>query len=331
MSSKKITIGITGTTGHLGTSIIPLLESKEYKVRALQYNCDLPFSLKNAEIIRGSLFDLPSLNELVIGCDVVIHCAAKISINSNKDTSVYDTNVNGTKNIFNAAKEANVKKFIYISSIHAYNQVPVDEILNESRLYCDNSSALYDQSKRDAQKFVLNQETGSMETVVLNPTSVIGPHDYKPSLMGKAIIELYNGNIPSLVRGGFDFCDVRDVAEGIVSAIENGRNGHGYLLSGKWCSLSDLNQTIIDVKGSTRRIPTLPPWLAYLGLPFINMMAFLKKTEPLYTKESLDTLINGNKNISSLKATQELGYTNRPLSETILDSINWFKQEGYLK
>ena len=115
--STKITIAITGTTGHLAASIIPLLISKGYRIRALQYKQELSFSLKNLEIIRGSLSDILSLNKLVKGCDIVIHCAAKISIRSNNDASVYDTNVNGTKNIFNAAKLANVKRFIYISSI----------------------------------------------------------------------------------------------------------------------------------------------------------------------------------------------------------------------
>lgn len=329
--STEITIAITGTSGHLATSIIPLLKNKGYRIRALQYKQELSFNLKKLEIIRGSLSDIHSLNKLVNGCDIVIHCAAKISISSNNDASVYDTNLDGTKNIFNAAKKAKVKRFIYISSIHAYSQFPTDEILNEARPYCDNRSSRYDQSKRDAEQFVLQQKSGPMEILVLNPTAIIGPNDYKPSLMGKAIIAIYNGKVHSLIRGGFDFCDVRDVAEGIVNAIDKGHNGHSYLLAGKWHSLVDLHQMIMENKGDTRRLPILPPWAGYLGLPFINIMASFRNMEPLYTKESLHTLIHGNKKISSLKATQELGYICRPLKETITDSINWFKQAGYLQ
>jgi dihydroflavonol-4-reductase len=329
--STGITVAITGTTGHLAASILPLLENKGYRIRALQHKQELSFSLKNLEIIRGSLFDIPSLDKLVNGCELVIHCAAKISINSNKDASVYDTNVNGTKNIFNAAKKANVKRFIYISSIHAYSQFPADEILDETHSYCDNSSPRYDQSKRDAEKFFLQQKPDPMEVIVLNPTSIIGPGDYNPSLMGRAILAIYDGKVPSLIRGGFDFCDVRDVAQGIVNAIDKGRNGHSYLLAGRWYSLADLHRIIMDSKGDTRRLPVLPQWAGYLGLPFIHMMASFKNTEPLYTKESLRTLMHGNKNISSLKAAQELGYICRPLMETITDTISWFKQAGYLQ
>ena len=329
--SAKLTIAITGTAGHLAASIIPLLSNKGCSIRALQYKQELPFTFKDPEIIRGSLSDILSLGRLVNECDIVIHCAAKISIDSNSDASVYDTNVNGTKNIFYAAKTAKVKRFIYISSIHAYSQFPADEILDETRPYCDNSSPRYDQSKRDAEQFVLQQKSGPMEVLVLNPTAIIGPNDHKPSLMGKAIMAIYNRKLLSLIRGGFDFCDVRDVAEGVVNAIDKGRNGHSYLLAGKWYSLVDLYRMIMDIKGATGRLPVLPPWAGYLGLPFINMTASFRNKEPLYTKESLRTLIHGNKKISSLKATRELGYNCRPLKETITDTISWFKQAGYLQ
>ncbi|MFC2086346.1 NAD-dependent epimerase/dehydratase family protein [Bacteroidota bacterium] len=326
-----MTIAITGTTGHLAASIISLLNIKAYRIRALQYKQELPLNLKSLETIKGSLSDINTLNQLVNGCDIVIHCAAKISINSNKDASVYDTNVNGTVNIFNAAKRANVKRFIHISSIHAYNQYPNDEILDETRPYCSDKSPQYDQSKRDAEQFVLQQSSGPMEVLVLNPTAVVGPNDYKPSLMGKAIMDIYNRKVPSLIKGGFDFCDVRDVAHGIVNAIDKGRTGHSYLLAGKWYSLSNLEQIIMGIKGDTRSLPVLPAWMGHLGLPFINMIASFNNKEPLYTKESLHTLITGNKKTSSTKAAQELDYICRPLQETISDTIYWFKKVKYLQ
>lgn len=324
------TIAITGATGHLAASIIPVLIRKGYNIRALQYEQALPFREEKLEIIRGSILDPPALHTLVDGCDIVIHAAAKISINSNQDASVYAVNVNGTKNLLDAAQKANVKRFIYLSSIHAYRQFPVHEMLDETQAYCDHRSPRYDQSKRDAQQYVLQHLSGPTEVVVLNPTSVIGPNDYKPSLLGKAVIDMYNGKIPALISGGFDFCDVRDVAEGIVNAIDQGRHGHAYLLGGSWYSVVELHQLIMEIKGTEASIPVLPPWAGYLGLPFIKMMASLQKTAPLYTKESLDALKNGNRHINSQKASQELGYFCRPLRETITDTISWFKQAGYL-
>ena len=325
-----ISVAITGSTGHLASSVIPLLRERGYHIKVPHYKQAPVINFTSQETIKGSLSDPVSLGKLVEGCETVIHCAAMISISSNRDNLVYETNVKGTMNIFNASKTAGVKRFIQLSSIHAYNQQPSDELLNEKSQYCTNKAPFYDQSKRDAEKFILQQSSGPVEVVVLNPTGVVGPFDYKPSLMGRAIMSLYNGKIPSLIRGGFDFCDVRDVAQGVVEAINKGRNGQSYFLSGKWHSLIELHQIIMDIKGEKKKVPVLPSWTSWAGLPFIRLIAAINNQEPLYTKESLSTLIHGNRNISSGKAASEIGYTCRPLRETIADSINWFKQTGSL-
>lgn len=325
-----MTIAVTGASGHIASSLIPMLIAKGHRVKALVNKSKLPFSHPAVEIIQGDLLDKSALTKLVEGCEVVIHTAAKISINSNRDPSVYDTNVNGTISIFNSASHAGVKRFLHISSIHAYNQSPVSEPLDENRVYCTDSAAGYDRSKRDAEKFILSQAGNHMEAVVLNPTAVVGPGDHRPSLMGQAIMDLYNNKVPMLIKGGFDFCDVRDVSSGIISAIEKGRHANRYLLSGKWHSLNNLHSLIMKIKGEKKQVMVLPGWAGYAGLPFINLAAKISKKEPLYTKESLSTLIHGNCNIISRKAAEELGYTCRPLSETMTDSINWFKQNGLL-
>jgi dihydroflavonol-4-reductase len=325
-----MTVAVTGSTGHLAASVIPLLADRDYHVKALYREQEPFFNLTSLETVKGSLSDKVSLEKLVHGCEVTIHCAARISLNSNHDPSVYETNVNGTINIFNVAERAGVKRFIYISSIHAYNSMPTNEFLDEKREYCSDNAPVYDQSKRDAEQYVLHRTDTQMEVLVLNPTAIVGPFDYKPSLIGKAFMDIYNNKVPSLIDGGFDFCDVRDVAQGIVNAIDKGRNGHSYLLSGKWYSLAEIHEIIMDVKGDKRHIPVLPAWTGYLGLPFISLLAAVNRREPFYTKESLFTLIHSNKKINSAKAAEELGYKCRPLYDTIKDSINSFKQTGYL-
>ncbi len=328
--AKENIIAITGSAGHLASTVIPLLITKGYRVRALVYKQEPNTGLPALETVRGSLSDISSLNNLVRDCDAVIHCAARISLNSNRDASVYDTNVNGTMNIFNSAREAGVKRFIHLSSIHAYNHNTADGLLNEESEFCSGNAPRYDQSKRDAQQFVLQHSSDQMEVVVLNPTAVIGPFDSKPSLIGKAIMDIYNRKIPMLINGGFDFCDVRDVASAMVYAIDKGRSGHSYLLGGKWHSLEEVKKIIMNIRGDHGRVLVLPAWAGYLGLPFILLMAALMRQQPLYTKESIYTMTHGNKRISSLKAEKELDYQCRPLNETISDSISWFKQEGYL-
>ncbi|MDH4091735.1 MAG: NAD-dependent epimerase/dehydratase family protein [Cyclobacteriaceae bacterium] len=324
-------IGITGASGHLGTSIAPLLEAKQFNIRALIHTHKLSISHGNTESVHGNLLNSDSLLNFVSGCDVVIHCAAKISINSNNDPSVYATNFDGTVNLFNAAKQTGVKRFVHVSSIHAYNQFPQNELLTEARGYCMDKAPRYDNSKRDAQKYVLQHATEQTQVVVLNPTSVAGPPDYQPSLFGKAIMDLYNHKVPSLIDGGFDFCDVRDVAEGIVNAIDNGRNGNAYLLSGKWHHLSDVIKILNHVKIEKHSLPVLPGWAGFAGLPFMKLIAKLTNEEPLYTRESLEALLYGNKNISQAKANTELNYHCRPFEETLTDLIKWFESNNYLK
>ncbi len=325
-----MTIAVTGSTGHLATSVIPLLTERGYRVRALYHEQKPDFGSPIFETIKGSLSDTVSLDKLVEGCDVTIHCAARISLNSNKDPLVYETNVMGTMNIFQASKLAGIKRFIHISSIHAYSQIPVNEMLDETHQYCSKKAANYDQSKRDAEQFILQQASAQMEVLVLNPTGVVGPFDYKPSLMGRAIMDIYNRKVPSLIKGGFDFCDVRDVAQAVANAINKGRSGESYLLSGKWHSLAEIQQMIMSTRSGKRGVPVLPCWTGYIGLPFVTLLSSLNRQEPLYTKESLNTLIHSNKKISSAKASEELDYICRPLDETIADSISWFKQNGYL-
>ncbi len=327
----KVKIGITGATGHLGTSIVPVLEAKGFDFRALIHTRKPVFDAGSTELVNGNLFDKDSLRNFASGCDVVIHCAAKISIDSNKDPSVYATNFDGTVNVFEAARQAGVKRFVHVSSIHAYDQFPQNEILNESRGYCTDQAPCYDRSKRDAQRYVLQHATEQMQVVVLNPTSIAGPPDHQPSLFGGAIIDLCSHKVPVLIDGGFDFCDVRDVAAGVVNAIEKGHNGKAYLLSGKWHHINEVFSILNYVKMEKRRLPIMPGWVGFSGLPFINLLAKIKNDKPLYTRESLEALLHGNKNIDQSSANKELDYHCRPLEETLTDLVHWFKENSYLK
>ncbi len=323
-------IAVTGSTGHIATSVIALLAEKKFSVRALQHKYNKGFGNLPVEIYTGDLSKPHSLQDFTDGCDVVIHCAARISINSNKDPEVYKTNMNGSINMFHAAVKSGVKRFIHVSSIHAYQQLPITGMLTEACDYCSNKSPAYDRSKRDAQKYVMENARGAMEVIVLNPTCVIGPPDPRPSLMGKAIIDMYNKKIPTLLNGGFDFCDVRDIAHGIVESIEKGKPGQAYLLSGKWYSLKALYKMIMEMKQEPGYVPVLPGWMAYAWLPVITWLAAIKKEEPLYTHESLGALLNGNKHINCEKAMRDLGYQCRPLKDTVRDTIRWYREKGLL-
>jgi dihydroflavonol-4-reductase len=321
-------IALSGSTGHLGAVVMQLLVDNGFAVNVLQHQTKISYPHKALTVFTGDLNNAASLLNFTSNCDVVIHCAAKISINSNSDATVYETNVKGTQNLVNAAQQNKVKRFIYLSSIHAYQQSPAHALLNENSPYCDNSAPQYDKSKRDAQQFVLAQNSPNFETLVLNPTAIVGPPDFVPSLMGKAILDLLHKKVPMLVQGGFDFCDVRDVAQAVVSAISKAKAGNSYLLSGKWYALSDMYSLLSKHGNIKNKLAVIPIQLAYVGLPFITAFAKLTKQQALYTKESLDTLKNGNRNISCVKAQNELGYKCRDFEQTLIDTLIWMKQQN---
>lgn len=322
------TLALTGSSGQIASALLPLLVSKGYHVKALVHQHPPVFSHPRVEFVTGSLSDPESLDRLVEGCQYVIHSAGRVSIRSNHDGEVYETNASGTVRMYEAARKAGVFRLLHISSIHAYDQLTAGETLTEESPYCPDHAPLYDRSKRDAQRWLLSQNGEGPEVVVVNPTAVTGPFDHKPSLIGQAVIALYNNKIPVLIEGGFDFVDVRDVAAGILSALENGKHGEAYLLPGRWHSLAQLQQLVLNVRGINGAAPVLPAWTGFAGLPFIQLYARLSNREPLYTREALTAIVQGHKQISGAKAASELGYRPRELAETVRDTIEWFRETG---
>jgi dihydroflavonol-4-reductase len=181
-----------------------------------------------------------------------------------------------------------------------------------------------------AEQAVKEAVRNGMDAVIINPTSVLGPNDFKPSLVGQAILQLYHGKIPALVPGGYDWVDVRDVVSGTISAIDRGRSGESYLLSGHYVSLIDLYNLILKLKGSGKSLPVLPFWMAELGVPFLKVWARMTRSKPLYTRESVSILKTAHMGISSQKAEKELEYSCRPFKDTLSDTIAWFRENHYI-
>jgi len=323
-------IAITGATSHLGSAILPELFKRNYEVKALVRETQYFFQDMPVEIIHGDLLHAETLHSLMKDCDMLIHCAAVISINGDSSGIVRQTNVEGTKLVMETAKQCGIGRAVHISSIHAFNQRPTDEILDEQRERVNEKAFAYDRSKKAGQEIALSMNQQGMEVLVINPTSIVGPYDHKPSKMGKVIIDLYSGRLPFVFDGGFDFCDCRDVANAIVNALTMGRPGENYLLSGKWYSFGQLVKLISKASGKKIKAVSLPIIFGKIGLPVIKVMASLGKTEPLYTNEALEAIFAGNRKISSAKAIEELGYSIRPFEETIADTFKWFQQNGYL-
>ncbi|HEY0274179.1 MAG TPA: NAD-dependent epimerase/dehydratase family protein [Chitinophaga sp.] len=324
-------IAITGATGFLGTTLLPLLLEAGHSLRLLVRHPP-PQQPANGQVeyLEGALGNTGTMQLLVQGADAVIHLAAVIALDDRPDEKMFYINTEGTRILLEAAQQAGVKRFIHLSSVTAYNQAPYDKLLNEDRPLQAATQYTYEHSKAASQAIALSYNGQGLEVIVLAPTAILGPNDQRPSLLGKAVIRIYRGSIPALFPGGVNFVDVRDVASAIVTALTGGTPGKAYLLGGEWATLVTFSRYIGIVKGKKIALPVLPLWLVFLLLPAVKWWARIRGGPPFYTKQSVYNLIYSNKKIDHSRASAELQFRPRPLTTTLTDAINWFKQTGQL-
>ncbi len=323
-------IAVTGASGHVGNNLCRKLVSEGHTIKVLVHDDPDDLDSMNVKIVHGSILDKNILDELCKDTDIVYHLAAIISVDNRNKDLIYATNVNGTQNLVDSCFKNKVKKLIHFSSIHVLNPFPLEKELNESREYVDMPEMVYENSKTESEKIVMNAAKKGLHSIILNPTAIVGPNDFRPSYFGKALIRIYKNQLPMLVPGGYDIVDVRDVVNGAILASKKGRSGERYILSGKWLSIKDLSTEISEISGKKTPQLLAPLFLAKIGVPFMRVYAALKKEEPLYTKNMLDILKLSHQNISSKKAAKELGYKTRSLVETLSDTFEWFNRDGQL-
>ena len=325
-----MTVVITGASGHVGANLVRALIDKDRPTRCLVHvHCQALGGL-DTEIVQGDMRDPDSLCRAFEGADVVYHLAACISLSMSDWPVLESVNVLGTRNVVEACLRTGVRRLVHFSSIHAMVQepffTPVDELrpLAEYRHYPP-----YDRSKAAAEREVRCGIEKGLDAVIINPTAIIGPHDYQPSYFGEALLSLAQHRLPALVTGGFDWVDVRDVVEGAMRAEKQAPAGAKYLLSGHWVSMCDIAAMVAEITGVSATRFTFPLWMAHLGVPIVNIMSRLNGKRPLYTSVSLRAL-KSNRHISHEKAARELGYRPRPFRETLVDTLRWFEENGQL-
>jgi dihydroflavonol-4-reductase len=316
---------VTGATGHVGNVLVRKLLERGEKVRALILpgECRASISGLGVEAFEGDVLDLDSVFQSMRGVKGIFHLAGVISIMPGANPFVRKVNVDGTKNILRAAQESGVKKLIYTSSIHAIRRVE-DGMIDETVPYdMDNPYGAYDRSKAEATLEVLKAADSGLEAVVTCPTGVIGPFDFRRSMMGALIHDAAAAKPTLYVDGAYDFVDVRDVADGLISAAENGKRGESYILSGQKISVRYLLETVREITGRNFFQMKIPFDLARFAALFTPMYYQMANATPRFTPYSLEVL-RSNSNISHAKATRELGYSPRSLSESIGDAVKWF-------
>ena len=319
---------VTGATGHVGNVLVRKLLERGEQVRALILpgECRESISGLNVEAFDGDVLNLDSVFESMRGVKGIFHLAGVISIMPGPNPFVRKVNVDGTKNILRAAMEKGIEKLIYTSSIHAIQRVE-NGVIDETLPYdMENPYGAYDRSKAEATLDVLNAARAGLEAVVVCPTGVIGPYDFRGSMMGAVIHDAATAKPTLYVDGAYDFVDVRDVADGLIAAAENGKRAESYILSGQKISVRYMLETVREVTGKNFFQMKIPFDLAKFAALFTPMYYQLAKATPRFTPYSLEVL-QSNSNISHAKATKELGYSSRSLYESIKDTVKWFLEK----
>lgn len=318
---------VTGATGHIGNVLIRQLSATNTDVRGfLMYGEDpTPLDGLNIELVEGDVLDYPSLLAAFDGVDIVYHLAGMITIMPGNNPLVKLVNVQGTRNIIQASKDAGVKRLVYVSSIHALKRVPHGTIIDENIPFDAVSSAgLYDHTKAGASMEILQSVREGLDAVIACPTGVIGPFDYKGSEIGKVVLDCMDKKPQLYFDGAYDFVDVRDVARGLRLMAEKGSRGETYILSGKQAKVVDIIDTVQEILGKQIVKIKVSVRLVKLIASIAPLYYSITKTKPRFTPYSIETLLS-NSAISCCKAETELGFYSRPLRDSIADSIAWFK------
>ncbi len=319
---------VTGATGHVGNTLVRELLAQGKKVRALVLPGEDTTALQGlpVEVAAGDVLDPASLDAAFRGVDVVYHLAGIISIMPGPNELMHRVNVTGTRNVIAAAEASGVRRLVYTSSIHALQRPPLGVVIDENLPFDPhNPAGEYDRTKAEATLAVLDAAHRGLDAVIVCPTGIIGPHDYRGSETGLLVLAWMREKLSLLVDGIFDFVDVRDIARGHILACERGRCGETYILGGERVSLAHLWVLVRETAGIYSQTIIIPFRLAAFAARCAGLWYRLSRTRGRFTPYSLET-VNSNSNICIAKARRELGYTPRPIAETIRDTVQWWRE-----
>ena len=323
-------IFVTGGTGLLGNCIVRELCRRGEPVRVLvRHETSLrPFDDLKVEIVRGDLGDDASLfRDAVAGCRAVIHSAALIHIGWQQLEASRRINVQGSQHVIDACLQHNIR-LVHVSTVDTLPaaidaQHPISEIGSGGvqKVPCS-----YVISKSEAESLVRKHAIESgLDTVITHPGFMLGPYDWKPS-SGRMMLEIYKFPLVVAPRGGCSVCDARDVASGIVNAVDRGRAGQNYILAGENLTYQDLWKQMLAASSNRKKVHRFGPFIEWFG----TAIDICNRWLPIHEGDVNGATIRmGNLNhyYQSDLAKQELGYANRPLATTLAEAWDWLKTE----
>jgi dihydroflavonol-4-reductase len=326
-------ITVTGAAGHLGNNLVRALAARGDSVRALVLPSDsrLPLAHLPVEIVEGDVTRLDTLLPAFEGADVVFHLASVISLLPGNDALLRLVNVGGAANVAEACLRCGVRRLVHTSSIHALYEPAKGTLIDEQMPFDPAGIHMaYGKSKALGSQEILKAVAGrGLDAVIVCPTGVIGPNDFRPSEMGQLFIDFARGRMRTYVEGAYDFVDVRDVCQGMIAAAERGHAGENYILSGELITVQGLLTLLRELTGAQRDLRRVPAWAADAAAVLVPAYCRLTGARPRFSQDSLYTL-RSNAWVSHDKATRELGFEPRSIRESIAGTLRWFAEAGML-
>jgi len=322
---------LTGADGFLGANLSRALVARGFRVRALLQPGREVGTLDGVpvEIVRADLADSAAFPSLLAGVGAVVHTVASTAVWPSRDPSQRALNHDLALALAKAAREAGVRRFVHVGTANSFAAGTKDAPGDERGPYDAGRFGLdYQDSKRAAQDSLLALNRDGFDLVVANPTFMFGPFDSKPG-SGELLMQVARGRVPGSAPGGRCFADVRDVASGIVAALERGRPGQCYILGGENLSYAEAFALIARVCGTRPPRLRLPAPAVLAFGAFGSAFAALTGRAPKVSLPMARISCEGQY-YSSAKAVAELGYAIRPVAEGIAAARDWFRARGML-
>ena len=323
---------VTGSTGFLGSHVARHLLAKGVDLRLLVRASSRTDNIDDlpAERVIGDLRDVDSLRRGVAGCEVVFHVAADYRLWALKAQELYQSNVEGTRNILQAARDSGVPRVVYTSSVATMGFGNNGRLTDESTpVSIANMIGDYKRSKFLTEQLVIEAARGGQDVVMVNPTTPIGEQDIKPTPTGRIIVDFLKRKFPAYVDTGLNLVDVKDCADGHLLAMEKAVPGERYILGGENLTLKQ----ILDKLASITDLPSpsirLPYTVAYAtGVVDTLLTGKIRQREPRVT---LDAVRMGRKRmfVTSAKAERQLGWNPGPVDGALRRAVEWFRANGY--
>lgn len=316
---------VTGATGHIGTNLVRALVATGRPVVAIDMREPVDALEAGASWARADVRDATAMRSALSGVDVVFHLAAVISVTGAMSGLVQSVNVSGVKTTAEAALSVGVRRFVHCSSVHAFDLMACRgrRVTEDSPRSGNPRLPIYDLTKAAGEQELRRVVAAGLDATIVNPSGVIGPQDLAPSRMGAVLLAAARGRLPATIHGSFDWVDVRDVVDGLLSAERAGETGCNYLLGGHSATLAELAEMAAQVTGARRPVADLPMWFARLWAPGATVLARYTHNPLLYAADSLHAM-HSQPDIDHRRAASVLGHRPRPLEETVRDLVDSF-------